>query len=157
MAAKARGIHGFGRGRGGIEYLGLVAAALNVRAASAMTSLAGDTGLAMLQGQLVMGIVGESLRFCFVACCADLRAHKVPRQGILCLRGCCFGFCLGYGLGLGRRSGQSGGAEYARAQHQHQTSSRATPLARTLTGQNSRYRPISMHKDTDSRDLVASS
>lgn len=140
MAAEALCVDFFGGCLGRIEDLGHVAAALNVRAASAMASLAGDPGLAMLQGQLAVSIVGESLGLRFVAGGADFCTHKVPRRGILCLSGGCFGFCrLGYGLGPGRRSGQSGGAQYARAQHQHQTSPQPRPLARSRTNRQSRY------------------
>ena len=115
MAAEALCVHFFGCCLGGIEDPGHVAAALNVRPASAVASLAGDPGLAMLQGQFAVRIVGESLGLRFVAGGADFCAHEVPRHGILCLRGGRFGFCLGVGIGFVRRSGQNCGAQDARA------------------------------------------
>jgi len=157
VALQAGRIDLFGRSLGGIEDLGHVAAALNVGFARPVTALARYSGASVFQGQFAVRIVGESLRFRCVACGADLFAHKVLRRGILCRSGGCFGFCAGYGRGFGRRSGRSDGAQYARAQHQHQTSPVPEPLAWSLTRQKSRYRPISMYKDIDLCDLIASS
>ncbi len=66
------------------------------------------------------------------------RAHKIRRSGSL---------ALGIGrLRLRGRCAQRSGAQYARAQHQHQTSSQSRSLPRNRTNRQSRYRPIFMHE-----------
>ena len=74
VTTQAGGIHRFSRGRGGTEYLSLVAARLHMSFAGAMAALAGDAFPSMLQCQLGMRIRVEFFRLLSVASCAGFRA-----------------------------------------------------------------------------------
>ena len=124
-----------------IEELGYVPTACYVLGARSVTTLAGDSSAAMLQGQLAVRIAGEALGNLIVAGGAGLSAHEVRRSGFLGLSGGRFGVRRGLGL----LSTQGSGAEDACAQHQHQTGSQPRPLARNRTNRQLHYRPISIH------------
>ena len=145
VATQAIGVHIFGRGLGGIENLGHVAAAVHVRLARAVAALAGCPGFAMLQGYLGMRIVGELLGHLVMAGGAGFAAHIIRGIGILDRRGS--------RLVAGRRSRQHGNAQHSCAQNQHPTSSQSRHLARSRTNQQLRDRPIFMHQNTASGAL----
>ncbi len=86
MAAQARFVHFRRRGLGGIEDLGNVTGAFDVRLTRAVTSLAGGSGLAMLEGQLAVRIGIECLRLRIVACGANFGADIIRRIRVLDLR-----------------------------------------------------------------------
>ena len=138
VAALAGGVHVLGRGLGGIEDLGGIAAAVDVQLAGPVTVFTGNASAAVLQGHFGMRIGGEPLGDLNVAGCAGIGTHIVPRGNILDLGG------GGFGPGRLRRKGS--GAHNARAQQQHQTSSQSRQLARGRTNRQSRYWPIFMHE-----------
>ena len=88
MATEAGGIHSLGSGCGGIEYLGLVAARLDMCLAWAVAALAGNTRAAMLQRQLGVRIRVKFLRLLSMAGRAGFGTNIVGRiHGSLLRRG----------------------------------------------------------------------
>ncbi len=111
VAAQTGLVHVFGRGLGGIEDLGGVAAAFDVCTTRAVTPFAGDAGLAMHLGDLGMGIRGESLGNLVMAGCAGFRTDKIRS-------GCFLGLAAGR-FSSRRSSAHRRGANHSRAQQKH--------------------------------------
>jgi hypothetical protein len=110
VAAQARFVDFLGSCRGRIEDFAFVAAALNVRAAGAVATFAGHSGLAMRLSQLAVGVGSESLGHFFMAGCAGFFAYKIPRCGVPGLG------AGGFGSGWGRPCCRG---EHSRSQDQH--------------------------------------
>src|ERR1035438_2684583 len=108
VAAQALFLHILGACVGGVEYLGDVAATINVCFARAVAVLAGGPVAAVHLGHLGVGIAGELLGHLVVAGSAGVAAYKIPWRGFLGLSN---GW-LGARIGVGRLSSESSGADY---------------------------------------------
>jgi len=138
VTTEALFINLLGRGLGGVEDLGDIAAALHVGLPRPVASLAGNASLAMHHGNLLVRIVGEALCNFFVTGGAGLETHIARGSGIV-------GLSAGR-PGSGRRCRRSGGAQHACAKQQHQIDSQSRSFARNRTNWQLRYWPISMHQ-----------
>jgi len=111
VATKAFGVDILGRGLGGIEDFGDIAATGDMLTAGAVAVLAGDAGTAMHERHLGVRIGGEPLAHVFMAGSAGVGAYEISMGG-----------CLGRRVGafgrLGWR-GQRSCAQQACAQQKH--------------------------------------
>src|ERR1017187_4164382 len=127
-------------GFGGVEDLGYVAAALNVRLAGTMAAFAGHAGTTMHFSKPGMRIVSKAFRNFLMAGCADICANEVALN-------CFCGLSAGR-LVVPRRSGHCRRIQQCRAQQQHQTHSQSPVLPGSRNAWQSFYWPISMHQVT---------
>lgn len=110
VASQALGVHFLGGSIGGVEDLGFVAA-LNMRMARAVATLAIDPGGAVHLRRHGMRIVGKVAGNLLVADSANVGAHQILRGRVPRLRGCRVADWIGSRWG----SGQSGRGHDARA------------------------------------------
>lgn len=138
MAAEAFCIDILGGSLGGIEDLGLVAAAVHVLFARAMAVFAGHADAIVHGRGFIVLVAGKALGDFFVTSGASLAADKIARRSF-------FGWCILW-LVLGSRSSPGGRCEHDTAQQQHPTHSQSRHLARDRTQEKLRNRPNSTHQ-----------
>ncbi len=137
MATQAGLIHILGRGLGGIENLGYIAAAVDVRFARPMATFAGHAILAVHLGDLGMGVVGRILGDIRMAGRAGLRTHELAGIG---LRRRSRGRLVAFG-----RSSRCRRRQQQRAQQQQETYTQSRTFRRNRRQKQMRNWPIFVH------------
>ena len=126
VTAQAFRVDFFGRGLGGVEDLGNIAAAFHVSSTRPMTAFAIHSGRAVLCRKLRVRVSLELFGYFFMASSADFSADVCTRSSVFTLRD---GWCS-CSRGLRGLRPKRNGAKTECACQYHQAHSKCCPLSR---------------------------